>query len=65
MNVMVQLIMFPVSIEASSCTKSCQIPFAVHPLRTLKDCSGEKFPVNGAVPAFIDVAADGVKQVFV
>jgi hypothetical protein len=47
-----------------SCTQTDQLPLAFCPLLTApKKPSGLNMPVNGAVPAFIGVAAVAVKQV--
>lgn len=63
LKVIVQPTTLPTSPPRSSLTTSRQVPFARQPFNKLKDSSGEKFPLKGAVPDVIEVVAVGVKQV--
>ena len=55
----------PESPPVSSVISSVQLPFAGCPFSVARDPSGLYVPVNGAVPAVIEVVAASSNQVFV
>jgi hypothetical protein len=63
LKVILQSVIKPDIMAASSLTKSCQVPLVVHPFNKVKESSGKNTPVNGGVPLVMDIGAVAVKHV--
>ncbi len=53
----------PVSPLAVSVIRNVQVPAAFLPSKAVSTCSGRNDPVNGGVPAVIEIAASSSKTV--